>query len=197
MTYSIEETNLNQILVDSITNKTVLHVKNFTKDFLTWEDFINIINYQYANSRAQETPDKVKNQKTGVPTKISKYTEFHYHLLELTDTENPKYNFEESYPPINFLMSYMRDAIKPRATLKALVNIVGNDFVGNKHHDPYHVFSMQHIGSVEYNIFDENDVLTQYILEPGDLIFMPAGTTHSITAPSPRGTLILDIEQYK
>jgi mannose-6-phosphate isomerase-like protein (cupin superfamily) len=106
----------------------------------------------------------------------------------------PVINLESEFPKIYDFMEYIRDSVKSRATLKALVNIVGNEFSGNKHHDPYHVFSVQHIGTVEYNIFDSEDNKITYTLEPGDLIFMPSGTTHSISAPTSRGTLILDIE---
>ena len=195
--YSVDKKDLNEMLLSSINNKEVLYLKNFIDDFLLWEDFISIINYQYHNTEGFRAPDRVINKISDKPTKISKYTEFHYHLLELTFTDVPVINLESEFPKIYDFMEYIRDSVKSRATLKALVNIVGNEFSGNKHHDPYHVFSVQHIGTVDYNIFDSNDNLTTHTLEPGDLIFMPSGTTHSISAPASRGTLILDIEQYR
>jgi ribosomal protein L16 Arg81 hydroxylase len=192
--YNVNKESLNNMLLSSIKNSEVIHVKNFINTFLSWEDFIKIVDYQYNNSESVDTPDRVKNNMSRKPTKISKYTEFHYHLLELTSTDVPVINLESEFPKIYDFMEYIRDSVKSRATLKALVNIVGNEFSGNKHHDPYHVFSVQHIGTVEYNIFDSEDNKITYTLEPGDLIFMPSGTTHSISASTSRGTLILDIE---
>lgn len=194
--YSIDKNQLNDTILSAIENKKVLYIKNFIDEFLSWNDFISIINYQYHNSEANPSPDKVINKALNKPTKISKYTEFHYHLLELTSTVNPTLKIESDFPQIKEFMDYIRESIKTRATLKALVNIVGNEFSGNTHHDPYHVFSVQHVGTVEYNIFDSEDNQTTYTLEPGDLIFMPSGTVHAISAPTSRGTLILDIDQY-
>lgn len=192
--YNIDKETLYKMLLDSIKNNKVLYIKNFINTFLSWEDFIKIVDYQYNNSESVDAPDRVKNNMSRKPTKISKYTEFHYHLLELTHTNNPVEIIESSFPYIKLFMDYIRDSIKSRATLKALVNIVGNDFIGRKHHDQYHVFSVQHIGTVDYKVFDFDDDFVTYNLEPGDLIFMPAGTVHEISAPNPRGTLILDIE---
>lgn len=194
--YSIDKNDLNDIILSAIKNKEVLYIKNFIDKFLSWDDFISIINYQYHNSEANPSPDKVINRKYNKPTKISKYTEFHYHLLELTSTINPVLKIESDFPQIEEFMNYIRESVKTRATLKALVNIVGNEFSGNTHDDPYHVFSVQHIGTVDYKIFDSNNNLTIYTLEPGDLIFMPSGTVHAISAPTSRGTLILDMDQY-
>jgi hypothetical protein len=194
MNYSIDKSDLNNMLLSSVKNNEVLYIKNFINEFLKWDDFISIINYQYNNSEGNDSPDKIKNQKSGKPTKISKYTDFHYHLLELTFTNRPILDVESYLPQIKSFMDYIRESVKTRATLKALVNIVGNEFSGNAHHDPYHVFSVQHIGTVDYKIFDSERNLTTYTLEPGDLIFMPSGTKHAISAPSPRGTIILDFE---
>lgn len=197
MSYSVDKEDLNDILINSIKSNEVLYIKNFISEFLSWEDFVSIINYQYNNSEGQDSFDKIKNQSSGKPTKISKYTDFHYHLLELTFTNNSVKEFESKFPLIQSFMEYVRQSIKSRATLKALVNIVGNEFTGNMHNDPYHVFSVQHVGTVDYHTLKSDGSTAVYTLEPGDLIFMPSGTMHSISAPSPRGTLILDIEQYR
>lgn len=194
MSYGIDKSNLNDLLLSSIKNNEVLYVKNFINEFLKWDDFISIINYQYNNSESNDSQDRIKNQKSGKSTKIAKYTDFHYHLLELTFTNKPVENIEFNFPHIKNFMDYIRESVNTRATLKALVNIVGNEFSGNTHHDPYHVFSVQHLGTVDYKIFNSERKLTTYTLEPGDLIFMPAGTMHAISAPSSRGTLILDFE---
>ena len=194
--FSVDKKDLNEMLLSTIKNKEVLHIKNFIDEFLLWEDFISIINYQYHNTEAEPAPDKVINKRSNKPTKISKYTEFHYHLSELTYSTKQILEIESQFPKIQEFMDYIRESVESRATLKALVNFVGNEFSGNKHDDLYHVFSVQHVGTVEYNIFDSEDNKTTYTLEPGDLIFMPSGTIHAISAPTSRGTLILDIDQY-
>jgi mannose-6-phosphate isomerase class I len=192
--YNVNKDSLNNILLSSIKNSEVIHVKNFINTFLSWEDFINIFNYHYSNSESIDRPDRVKNDFSHKPTQISKYSEFHYHLLELTSTNVVNHELEESFPYINDFMRYIRDSIKMRATLKAVINIVKNSISGNVHHDPYHVFSVQHVGTVDYKIFESDNNFVTYTLEPGDFIFMPSGTVHAISTPNPRGTLILDIE---
>jgi mannose-6-phosphate isomerase class I len=192
--YNIDKETLYKMLLDSIKNKKVLYIKNFTNMFLSWEDFIYIINYQYNNTESRPSADKVINKVSQKSTKISKYTEFHYHLHELTNSGQKTSNIESEFPKVQDFMDYIRESVKFRSTLKALVNIVGNEFTGNRHDDPYHVLSVQHVGSVDYKIFNSDNDFVIYTLEPGDLIFMPSGTVHAISAPNPRVTLTLDIE---
>lgn len=194
---NVEKQSLIKNILSSIENKEIYYCKNVFKDFLNWEDFIDLLNYQYEYSEispGNPTDHRVINKISQKATNIVKYPEFHYHLLEIDSSNNINSLINNYFFYIKNLMEYFKEIITNKFTLKALFNFVGNEFTGMIHDDPYHVLSMQHFGNVEYNILDLNGNKTTYVLEPGDLIFMPSGTKHSINAPDPRGTLIFDIE---
>lgn len=186
-------------ILKSIENNEVYYAKNVFQGYLNWEDFITLLDYQYNNSKISDgnNPDHRIINKAGVVTNIVKYPDFHYHMLEIASSNLVHQKIYEDIVYIKNLMDYFKTVLPSRFILKSLVNFVGNDFIGSMHNDPYHVFSMQHLGNVEYTILDKNGDKKIYILEPGDFIFMPSGTNHSISAPEPRGTLILDIEKFR
>ena len=54
-----------------------------------------------------------------------------------------------------------------------------------KHKDESDVWYWQCIGSTQWKIFESNETIS-YILEPGDIIYVPRGIFHDIIPLSPR-----------
>jgi len=195
---AIESSKLMDNLVNSINNNQVYYQKNAFEEFLSWGNFISLLDYQYNKSKISEgnNPDHRVINKNGNVTNISKYTDFHYHLLEIVSSDHINPSIYNEFIYIKNMMNYFKLIFPSRFTLKALINLVGGDFVGEIHDDPYHVFSMQHLGTIEYMIKDIDGNSNTYILEPGDLLFIPSGMKHSVLPSEPRGTLIFDIERF-
>lgn len=59
----------------------------------------------------------------------------------------------------------------------------------NLHHDPTDVFYWQCIGSVNWMIGRDRANRTAYLLNPGDVIYVPKGTWHEILPNTPRAAV--------
>lgn len=86
---------------------------------------------------------------------------------------------------------------------KSLINLAGNENELSIHKDDHNVMSWQCQGSVEYRIYEDTEddfavpinpeglSYTSYILNPGDIIYIPTGVVHQAIAFEPRATLII------
>lgn len=93
--------------------------------------------------------------------------------------------------------------IFPRFEIKAILNFVGGESEYWAHKDDHEVVSWHCQGKMEWRIYpnlkDKNIDHTQvedeeyisYILEPGDVIYVPTGMGHQVVTPEPRASLIL------
>jgi hypothetical protein len=87
---------------------------------------------------------------------------------------------------------------------KSILNFVAKEHDYYIHKDEHNVLSWQCIGSVEYRLYKNIDDLDlekaessstyeSVILNPGDIIFLPAGLAHQVVVTEPRATLVFAI----
>lgn len=72
--------------------------------------------------------------------------------------------------------------------------IVGGETFG-RHKDTADVFFLGILGTTEFEIWDKNNYSLRYIIEVGDVVYIPAGLYHNTTALTPRSGISFGIER--
>lgn len=193
-------------LVRSIEKKQIFHLKNAMLPSPTWENFIDTLNTKF-NEPDGSVPDprvisKIDKQGVTRPTDILIYNKLDPVIFKVVEYSNNQFLHNHMKHAENFSNSF-KD-IFPHHTIKAIINFVGNEYKYWVHKDDYDVLSWHCIGQMEWRIYsgvedyklDTQDFeelnYVSYILNPGDLIYVPAGTVHSVATSEPRASLILD-----
>lgn len=73
-----------------------------------------------------------------------------------------------------------------------LINFVGNQKLIPVHTDTRDSFLWQAIGTVEWRIHESEDPNSSYqtlIVNPGDVLFVPSGLSHTVYCPNPRAAI--------
>lgn len=186
-----------------------IYIENVLPSVPAWEDFINGINYKYKNPNGIGNPlvdVYVKNngQQTDIAFTNSNHLDPQYHSAVTSDMQT------NLFPQTEPLLKMVSDLIEnKRWHIKALMNFAGtgSEHEYAAHKDDHHVVSWQCIGKVEYRIYNSKDVdakfgqpvdhlvgeYKSYILNPGDVIYLPSGLIHKVVTIEPRATLILDL----
>ncbi len=191
--------------------KELVHFKKLLDLNLTWEQYITILNIkfnfhnevnpthpvfsnnsEYHNITVKSLNDKKDKGFVG----IFIYNKLDPMLVEL------KENYEiESIAKIK---DFLKNVEVDDYVLKVLSNLVGPESNYYIHKDGNDVFSFQVLGKVEYRIYGTDFPQTEtpsyatdlpydsYILEPGDVVFIPKGVFHQVVVLEPRVTLISD-----
>jgi len=192
--------------------KDLVHFKKLLDLGLTWEQYITILNIKFnfhnefnpphpvfsnGNERYHDITVKSLNDKKDKSfVGIFVYNKLDPMLIEL------KENYEvESIAKVK---DFLKDVGAHNHVLKILSNLVGPENHYYIHKDDNDVFSFQVLGKVEYRIYGTDFPLTEapsyatdlpydsYILEPGDVVFIPKGVFHQVVVLEPRITLISD-----
>lgn len=82
----------------------------------------------------------------------------------------------------------------------ALINFSSGENITNRHNDKTHNMYFQCIGSVTWKIYDSleaNSAYTEYVLNPGDAIWVPSGVSHEVVAHVPRTAITLAFEPHE
>lgn len=164
-------------IIDECRNSKKVYVfKNMFEDTLSWQNFINHLNYAFndknfkgGNSGSREIVNGVNFWQKLTLTVENPSTEYYVCLNEYIDKfkEIHSNQYENCFTVISFTNA------EPTT---------------NKHSDPVDVFYLQGIGSVVWNIYS-NDVIEEHTLSPGDVIFVPSGIDHEILSLSPRAAI--------
>ena len=215
----IRETILEKIEESNKTGK-VLFLKGFMKNSPDWNNFVGLIDHQYNNPLVDESTNAIylqsKKEKYGPKLFLnydskctSMYTQknLDLHIQRIKQIPSPIHEWYNMPYLDDFLSIFNKPEM--RNTVKCLINFAGNEFAGPAHSDKQAVVSWTCAGAVEYRIYHienntERTTLTEeeertiaydsYIIESGDVLYMPIGVFHSAIATSPRASLILDYE---
>lgn len=68
------------------------------------------------------------------------------------------------------------------------VSLTNKEPSTGKHSDPVDVIYCQFVGSVTWTIFDK-DSSKNFLLSPGDIIYVPKSTLHEVTSLTPRAAI--------
>lgn len=197
-----------------------LFLKGFMKKSPNWGDFVGLINHQYnnplvtssteemyRNSKATGTGPKLFLNKNNQSTNMYSIENLDMHVLFVKQINGVEHEWYDMPYLDDFLSVFGKTNMQN--TVKSLINFAGNEFSGNIHSDKQDVVSWTCVGEIEYRIYKvgSEESRTQisiddavgleyksYIMQSGDVIYMPKGTFHQAIAHSPRASLILDYD---
>lgn len=198
----------------------VLFLKGFMKRSPEWKDFVGLIDHQYNNPLVSESTEHIyENSKTqqfgpklftnydGKSTNMYSIKNLDMHILFVKQVNGVIHDWYDMPHLDDFLSIFVKKDMQN--TVKCLINFAGNESVGNVHSDKQDVVSWTCAGNIEYRIYKIDRSLypkkieeeeasrisyDSYMMEPGDVIYMPRGTFHQAIAHSPRASLILDYD---
>lgn len=162
--------------LQEIKSRNGVHLfKNIFPITPTWGNFINHLDY------AMHQPDEGVNERKFDTTG-------HAHFWErLTITIDHSDRF---FPNVRDLIETISRVYDHKAVgALSIISFSTTEPTTGKHLDCYDIFYWQCVGSVDWLIGDENPVA--YTLDPGDVIFVTAGTIHEVKPHTPRAAVSL------
>jgi hypothetical protein len=160
-------------IANALRENKALHIKNALDIDIPWDDFINNVNSAVKESSDQPDKPEVKMGKVG-------NVRFYDRTTMVIDYAN-KYPYKDMHKITNLINNSGLNII----TMMSIISFTDSELTTGRHFDPYSVVYVQCIGSVKWSVWD-NDVQNDYVLNPGDIIFVPFEKMHEIRSLSPR-----------
>ena len=176
-------------IINSKKNNKILLIKNFCNEVSSWGNFINIIDNN------SDTPDKIKifnkmlwendNEVDKLPTKNEMLSgnilikECFYMHIDIVNKTNIYLNSVEEIEN-----GFNREFGINGGLTNSYLNLTKNISNTELHKDETDNFYWQNIGSVEWITKNES-----FIVNPGDLVFIPSGVHHGVNLFEPRASL--------
>lgn len=171
-----------------------------------WIDFLNLMTKKFHKTEKIPYDDvwRIKSENRWIDgTDIMIYNKMDPVIFKAVEYKDGNYgdNMIDASPMIDLFAP-----IFPRFEIKAILNLIGSESEYWVHKDDHEVISWHCQGKMEWKIYHseaENELWKQhenikieapydsYILEPGDVIYVPTGTIHEVVASEPRASLIL------
>lgn len=187
-------------------NKKALFFPKLINQSPDWNSFIKALNYKFNLDKDNQNDKFIKNNKgqsTDIYLNNNLDPQFWY-AAQRKDLINNG-GCLPYLPEIKDFINTINPVLGNSPWfIKGLINFVGNDGNLNVHNDGQDVISWTCIGEVEYRIYENFEPdsdgnlnptgkeYTSYMMNPGDVIFMPAGVIHHAILKEPRASLILD-----
>jgi hypothetical protein len=176
---------------------TYVFIKGYNLNTPTWQDIINNFNYGYNKGVSYVIPEKnavIKND--GMKAPLSHNGKIDYVLYNAIEYQkNGSYDHGNYFPELDKMIADFNEAIEGHKMFngKSHINLISENIDYPKHPDDHDVITWQTNGRIEYRLYKDklSDKYDSIILNPGDVIYMPAGLYHSVTAIEPRSSIIL------
>jgi len=181
-----------ELLEEARSNDTGILFKNMFKVTPSWESVLNLLNKQIHKDYVR---DPLKHEELlKLETLDSPFIE-HERLVRFWDrltltVKTKNYDLSLDIPEINVItkeISKLEKRFRPDKIMKSsmvISFIENNGSVGEKHHDPCDQFQWQCNGKSKWLI--GKNLQNEFIIEPGDFLFIPSYTNHKIESLSPR-----------
>lgn len=179
-------------------NNTFLHIKNFNSDVPSWDNFINNLNYKYNNNYDNKEKKSTQflmneNTKTEILSQHNLMDTFSHYSYVFKDGENI---FKSGYlDGCNHVAKILKNSLiegNSSIHVTAITNFIKHDKKYEIHSDQTEVINWHCIGKIDWNVYDKDDRCSTLSIEPGDLVFIPAGIKHEVIVYEPRASLIFD-----
>lgn len=202
---------MKQEFLEALKQKKALFLKSYIKNSPSWDNFIGLISHQYNNSPTiagiededifiynnSKNTYMYSDSKNGHPFSLNLWYIYH---------KDSSANSSHKFYDMPYIQDFIADFAPDSFAAKSIINLAGNEFYGSVHKDPQDVVSWCCVGSVEYRIYedvpgseygcniDNTDLkYDSYIMEPGDVILVPAGTIHQAICHEPRASILIDL----
>lgn len=170
-------------------NKPIIF-KNIINNPFSWDHFVQILNYKFHSLQQQhieQEPGKrfITNKNRIVDILI--YNKLDMHVFNILGYK------PELYDDILNLLEQVFEYERIHFGSKALINFIGNEADYGIHYDYHDVILWNCIGSVSWNIYeDENnkDKYETYKIDAGDILFAPKGVIHQAVVTEPRASFV-------
>lgn len=170
------------LVMTSINNKKAVKFNNVFNNDYTWDNFINFINFAIKQNNPNATNSNVK-QTIG-------FVNF-WHRFTMTLDELNNVYFPELKEKNNFLQLFID---KKAIGNFGAVSFTDSEPTTGKHFDPVTVMYWNCIGTVKWTIYYENNE-EMFILNPGDVILVPANIMHEVNSLTPRAAISFMFEK--
>lgn len=162
------------------TNGVVVLTKYFDEDY-SWNNFINTISDGYDINNPN---NKLEGSKE-VVGKINFWQKLTMTLDNIDEKNFP--GIQDKVSKLTNLHHTLKELTKCTGYFGA-VSLTDKEPTTGKHSDPIDVIYCQFIGSVTWTIFDE-DKFESFVLNPGDIIYVPKSVMHEVTSLTPRAAI--------
>lgn len=157
-------------------NSVPLHVKNQIKILPEWSDFIKNID----ESIKKETLDvKSSNPSSKILGSLRVFDTLAFSI---------DHSVNYQYPGIVEMNDYLSSLGLQPFTAISFINLAGGQNTTTRHSDGCSVLYIQVINSVKW-VVNINETDKEFILEPGDIMFMPKGVEHEVFSSAPRAAV--------
>lgn len=96
---------------------------------------------------------------------------------------------DDSFPELDMKSEFIKSMHKGETIGQfAAISFTKHEPTTGKHSDPVDVFYWQCIGDVEWTLY-YNDIEESFILNPGDIIYVPEGIIHEVKSLTPRASI--------
>jgi hypothetical protein len=180
-------------ILEAKRSEQVLFFKNIMPATPSWGDFIQDLNINYNNNVIFDSSDKRFNNSVLIYNKLDPISFINTFLIKIN-----------SINLINKLdgICNLANSIDV-GYIKSIINFVGNESKYYIHADSHDVISWHCIGSVEWRIYktlkqenpppiESSEPYESYILNPGDILFVPSGIVHQVVVTEPRASILLN-----
>lgn len=165
-----------QIINECRESKRVHVFKNMFNGYPSWENFLDHLSYAFKDSNFTGGNYAAKEVINAVNF---------WQKLTMT-VENPTI---EHYAHLNDYINMFRSIHSTEYQgCFSIISFTDSEPTTSQHSDPVDVFYFQGVGKVIWKI-KNGESIDDYVLNPGDVIFVPATIIHEIVSLSPRAAL--------
>lgn len=153
------------------------------KEVPSWDDFITFI-----HSRAHDDADWVRTNEPFIERVVNSLIVRNMFYFHAPDPD------VYSFPQTQAIYDALTDIVGEIRPSMAFVNFVGGEKELDVHLDNRETLYWQCIGNSTWKIYgkDGKELVQSYVLKPGDMIFVPNGTWHTVETPTPRAAIVLE-----
>lgn len=157
--------------------KKAMKFENVFAEHYDWSNFINHLN----DSIKMDNPN-------AVTTDVKKTVGFvnFWQRLTITIDHSTDSHFPRLSEKIDFIKNYYKNHFFDAFSI---ISFTDSEPTTGRHTDDVDVFNWQCIGSTTWVITYEDNTTESFTLNPGDIIYVPAGVLHEVTSLNPRACL--------
>lgn len=186
-------------IIEASNNKTYALFRGLCKDVPNWSDFIENFDYNY-------NKDKNKPKNTTDPKHLTDnilaYNKFDPIVFGAIEGKASPM-FDKSLEASVAIEALIK---KKASGVKSIMNFLGNEQEYWIHSDNHDVVSWHCVGTIEWRFYKnvkEEDMekisiegaeYDSVVLEPGDVVYVPAGVVHQVINNKPRASLIFQYQ---